>query len=651
MANTLGGGLAGDQHAPHSTDTKATLYVGNLDPNTSEGDLFNIFSEKHRSVVSVRLCRHNLTQLSLGYGYVNYSSAKDAENAVKDLNCKEVNGRCIRVAPVERDPAKRRSNKGNIFINNLEPHMRDVNLYDTFTQYGVVLSCKAVLDRDGMCRGFGFVQFEKEDDAQRAIEDANGKDVRGKKLYVAKFKSRKEREEQREKCRLNFTNVYVKSLRPNSDENELKALFSPYGGITSAHIKTLRLGAVPSAYGFVNFQHNAEAVTAISKETGLHQHHILYMSDFPTTLGHKRLAERISELTLEKVKKYHFSTHDGKVSGFVLFTDKGEDAVTGAIARLREAFVDSADCFSTARIFAQRAQKKTERQRELRAKRLQRIRERIETGGNLYVKNFSVDVTEDTLRDLFSAYGTVHSVKVMRDREGISRTFGFVTMASADDAGHVVQNRRKIMLDGRNLYVAYHQTKSERLEERTRRSQQGSMHMLPNQQPFVINGQMYPQSFTQPPAMASNGFFVNNQPLLTARDGSLLITQPPNGGSAMAFHQPGLGYPMQQQLVNGGMRMPSAAPPQAHIQHENPNTGQLRDIARRMPTMTPAQVRSTLGDHLYHAVANLDAVRAPKITGMLLEYDYQKVINLLTDQDLLKQHVIMAQNVLESREA
>ena len=49
----------------------------------------------------------------------------------------------------------------------------------------------------------------------------------------------------------------------------------------------------------------------------------------------------------------------------------------------------------------------------------------------LYVGNFSFDMTELTLRELFEPFGTVSEVKLITDREtGQSRGFGFVTMGN-----------------------------------------------------------------------------------------------------------------------------------------------------------------------------------------------------------------------------
>ena len=52
----------------------------------------------------------------------------------------------------------------------------------------------------------------------------------------------------------------------------------------------------------------------------------------------------------------------------------------------------------------------------------------------LYMGNFSSDMTEHTLRELFEPFGTVSEVKLITDREtGESRGFGFVTMGNVSE--------------------------------------------------------------------------------------------------------------------------------------------------------------------------------------------------------------------------
>jgi cold-inducible RNA-binding protein len=81
----------------------------------------------------------------------------------------------------------------------------------------------------------------------------------------------------------------------------------------------------------------------------------------------------------------------------------------------------------------------------------------------LYVGNLSFKTTGDSLRELFSQVGTVESASIIEDREtGRSRGFGFVEMATAEDAAAAIEKFNGKEVDGRALTVNEAKPKTDR---------------------------------------------------------------------------------------------------------------------------------------------------------------------------------------------
>ena len=72
----------------------------------------------------------------------------------------------------------------------------------------------------------------------------------------------------------------------------------------------------------------------------------------------------------------------------------------------------------------------------------------------IYVGNLSFSSTEESIEAAFAAFGTVSEVHIVTDREtGRPRGFGFVTMASDDDARAAIAAMNGTELDDRTLNV------------------------------------------------------------------------------------------------------------------------------------------------------------------------------------------------------
>ena len=81
-----------------------------------------------------------------------------------------------------------------LFVGNLDFKVTENDLQDAFAAFGTVVEANLVTDRaTGRPRGFGFVTMGSPDDAQKAIDGLNGKDLGGRSLNVNIARPREER--------------------------------------------------------------------------------------------------------------------------------------------------------------------------------------------------------------------------------------------------------------------------------------------------------------------------------------------------------------------------------------------------------------------------------------------------------------------------
>ena len=250
------------QPAPLTKPPSASLYVGDLNPEVTEGTLFELFNNVGQ-VSSIRVCRDTHTRRSLGYAYVNFHSIVDAERALDTLNNTLIAGRACRIMWSQRDPTIRRSGLGNVFIKNLDPKITHKELHDTFSQFGSILSCKVAMSENGESKGYGFVHFESQKSAEQAMSYVNDRQLLSKTVFVGPFISRKVRTQHLE---TSWTNVYVKDIDPAVTNEDFQALFAQYGKVTSPVI--VRKEGQTTCFGFVNFENHEDAGKAVEALNG-----------------------------------------------------------------------------------------------------------------------------------------------------------------------------------------------------------------------------------------------------------------------------------------------------------------------------------------------------------------------------------------------
>jgi len=596
----------------------ASLYVGDLHPDVTEAMLYEKFSQAG-PVLSIRVCRDMITRRSLGYAYVNFQQPADAERALDTMNFDviKINGRPlgkpIRIMWSQRDPSLRKSGQGNIFIKNLDKSIDNKVLYDTFSSFGNILSCK-VVDEDGnTSKGYGFVHFESDEAATRAIEKVNGMMLADKKVFVGRFKSRGDRMREFGERAKQFTNLYIKNLPESWNDEKMEEEFKVFGEILSHKVAFDHETGKSKCFGFISFKEHDQAEAAVEAMDG-------------------------KEI-------------DGK------------------------------------KIYCGRAQKKAERESELKAKYDKLKQERIQRyqGVNLYVKNLDDSITDESLREAFKTFGSITSAKVITDLDdkksiekasegvaegedgepkktgGRSKGFGFVCFSSPEEATKAVTEMNGRILGGKPLYVALAQRKEDRKAHLQAQYMQrvSTGIRMQNVQAIMGGGQQ----------MTGGSYFMPAMPVqpnqFMPRPGQMIRATPRWGNQPMPMANIRPRMPMgqppqvrggQQQfkLTNTVRNVPSIdngmvgmvqPAPQAPIPTAD---GQEPLTSSMLAAANPQEQKQMLGERLFPLIQQMATPDlAGKITGMLLEIDNSELLHMLDNKELLKSKVDEAVLVLK----
>ncbi|PON96291.1 Polyadenylate binding protein [Trema orientale] len=613
-------------------------------------------------------------------------------------------------APVPVAGAVAGFGNASLYVGDLEPSVNEGQLYDVFGQVAQIVSIRVCRDQNNRRHslGYAYVNYSNPQDAANAMELLNFTPLNGKPMRIM-FSHRDP-----SMRKSGYANVFIKNLDTSIDNKALHDTFAAFGTVLSCKVAVDGNGQ-SKGYGFVQFDNEESAQNAINQLNGmLINDKQVYVGVFVrkqersptngspkfTNVYVKNISETVSDENLKKL----FGTFgtitsavvirdaNGKSRGFGFVNFQSSDAADAAVEKLNGTTNDDKV------LFVGRAQRKSEREAELKAKFEQERISRFEKlqGANLYLKNLDDSINDEKLKELFSEFGTITSSKVMLDSQGLSRGSGFVAFSTPEEATRALNEMNGKMLGRKPLYVAVAQRKEERKARLQAHFAQvrapGGMAPLPSGIPGFHHAspRLGPQQLyfgqgipgIMPPQPAGYGF--QQQLLPGMRPGvapnftvPYQLQRQGQPGQRMGLRRGGnLQAVPQQQLLhqrnsNQGFRYmqnprngmePSMVPqglvsPMMPLPYDGSVPVSPVDIQRSgpvpMPTLasalasaTPENQRLMLGEQLYPLVERLEQEHSAKVTGMLLEMDQTEVLHLIESPDALKDKVSEALDVL-----
>ncbi|TVU15322.1 hypothetical protein EJB05_38838 [Eragrostis curvula] len=593
-----------------------SLYVGDLEGSVTDSQLYELFSQAG-PVVSVRVCRDVNSRRSLGYAYVNFSNPLDAARAMEVLNFALLNSKPIRVMYSNRDPSSRRSGSANIFIKNLDKAIDNKTLHDTFSTFGTILSCKVATDEMGQSKGFGFVQYEKEEAAQSAIKSLNGMLINDKPVYVGPFLRKQERDNSVDKTK--FSNVFVKNLSESTTKEDLVKVFGEYGTITSA-VVMIGPDGKSRCFGFINFENPDDAARAVQELNGKK------VNDKELYVGR---AQKKSERETELKRRFEQSMKDAadKYHGLNLYLKNLDDSIGDD--QLLELFSNFGKITSCKVMRDQNGLSKGSgfvafTTREEAAQALTEMNGKMISGKPLYV---AFAQRKEARKAMLQAQFSQMRPAVPMTPTLAPRLPMYPPMAPQQ---LFYGQAPPTMIPPQPGFGFQH----------VPGMRPGGPHMPNYFVPVVQQGQQGPR-----PGMRRSGAGAQGQQPAQSFQQQMLprgrMYRYPPGGRNMPEvpTMPGVAGGMIQPYDMGGFPVRDAVLSPA---------AQIGTLTSALANATPEQQRTILGENLYPLVEQLEPNQAAKVTGMLLEMDQTEVLHLLESPEALKSKVAEAMDVLRN---
>jgi RNA recognition motif-containing protein len=161
--------------------------------------------------------------------------------------------------PMEHRNLSEQLSKTNLYIRGLPATTNDEDLYNLCKQYGKIVSTKAIIDpATNLCKGYGFVDFDRYDSAHYAVQQLKHKGIQ------AQMAKQQEQDP---------TNLYISNLPRNVNEHELESMLSPYGQVISTRILRDNNG-VSKGVGFARMESKEKCEHIITKFNGKYLHNI-----------------------------------------------------------------------------------------------------------------------------------------------------------------------------------------------------------------------------------------------------------------------------------------------------------------------------------------------------------------------------------------
>ncbi|CCK68209.1 Pub1p KNAG_0A05440 [Huiozyma naganishii CBS 8797] len=160
------------------------LYVGNLDKSITE-DILKQYFQVAGQIVDVKVMIDKKSNY-VNYAFVEYAKAHDASVALQTLNGIQIENNKVKInRAFQSQQSTTDDSTFNLFVGDLNIDIDDDTLSRSFKDFPSYIQAHVMWDmQTGRSRGYGFVSFADQEQAQKAMEEMQGKELNGRPIRI-----------------------------------------------------------------------------------------------------------------------------------------------------------------------------------------------------------------------------------------------------------------------------------------------------------------------------------------------------------------------------------------------------------------------------------------------------------------------------------
>jgi ELAV/HuD family splicing factor len=371
----------------------------------------------------------------------------------------------------------------NLIVNYLPSDMVEGELKMLFDPYGKVKSVKIIrnmMTQESM--GYGFVEMSSDAECERAMPGLTSLKIRGKTLKVSRAIRKEDKEDKQQ-----HHNLYVSNFPKSFSQEDVQNLFAGMSDIVEAKVMIDSLTKMNKGFGFVKMASKEDCEKAIVTMNGHTTTEGALVVKFADNKPKSRLQKQQNRFNPygkpddkgmqnygQQYNMQQGGYGQGGYGGYAAAAYGQQMGAYGQQAAMpgygqQVAYGQQA----TAAMYGQYDQAAYAQQYAAYGQMAGQMGMGQQQGGYsaaaqaaaaaslycLFVYHLTADCTEKLLFDLFSQYGSVASVKIVKQEDGTPKGFAFINMEDYNQAQLAVESLNGYRLGKKYLQVSFKKTK------------------------------------------------------------------------------------------------------------------------------------------------------------------------------------------------